>query len=161
MYHNILVAVDRFAHSSAVFEQALKLAKLSGAKLLLLHVLSRDEADYPLTRHVGIDEDYYKRWRVYMQEGLEHLNILEAQAQHEGVSAEVLQEIGRPGHIICETAKSRNVDLIVMGNRGRSGLSEMALGSHSNYVMHHARCSVLIHHLSELASNSLESEATA
>ncbi len=34
-------------------------------------------------------------------------------------------------------------DLIVVGRRGRSGLSELILGSASNYVLHHAPCSVL------------------
>ncbi|MEO0350033.1 MAG: universal stress protein, partial [Cyanobacteria bacterium P01_A01_bin.15] len=36
-----------------------------------------------------------------------------------------------------------NADLIMMGRRGRSGFSELLLGSVSNYVMHHAPCSVL------------------
>ncbi|CCQ49032.1 hypothetical protein CWATWH8502_2292 [Crocosphaera watsonii WH 8502] len=35
-------------------------------------------------------------------------------------------------------------DVIVMGHRGISGLQEFFLGSVSNYVLHHAPCSVLI-----------------
>ena len=41
-------------------------------------------------------------------------------------------------------AKDWNADLIIMGRRGLTGLSEMFLGSVSNYVVHHASCSVLL-----------------
>ncbi|MGQ9872468.1 universal stress protein [Leptodesmis sp.] len=34
-------------------------------------------------------------------------------------------------------------DLILIGNRGHTGLKELFLGSASNYVLHHAPCSVL------------------
>ncbi|MCZ8054719.1 MAG: universal stress protein, partial [Microcystis sp. LE19-12.2C] len=49
---------------------------------------------------------------------------------------------------ICKVAREENIDLIVIGRRGRSGLGELFLGSVSNYVLHHAPCSVLIvqHH---------------
>lgn len=104
---------------------------------------------YPHVPPLGIDAAYYERWRSFVKDGLKHLNILEKQAQENGVETDILQEIGRPGHAICALAQERNVDLIIMGNRGRSGLSEAVLGSQSNYVMHHAPCSVLIHRLSE------------
>ncbi|MFM7578374.1 MAG: universal stress protein, partial [Microcystaceae cyanobacterium] len=35
-------------------------------------------------------------------------------------------------------------DVIVVGHRGRWGLSEILLGSVSNYVFHHAHCPVLV-----------------
>ncbi len=41
-------------------------------------------------------------------------------------------------------ARNCGADVIVMGRRGHSGLSELILGSVSNYVLHHAPCSVLI-----------------
>jgi nucleotide-binding universal stress UspA family protein len=149
MYHRILAAIDRFDLSAAVFEEALKLAKMSGAQLILLHVLSRDEAGYPSVQPLGVDDAYYERWRSFVQEGLQHLKGFADQADLAGVEAEMLQEIGRPGHVICATAQNLNVDLIVMGSRGRSGLSEWVLGSQSNYVTHHAPCTVLVHRVAQ------------
>ena len=61
-----------------------------------------------------------------------------------GISAEAIHRLGDPGPEICEVARQWRVNLIVMGRRGRQGLTEMVLGSVSNYVIHHAPCSVLI-----------------
>ena len=46
--------------------------------------------------------------------------------------------------MICNAAISWQADLIIMGRRGRTGLSELFLGSVSNYVLHHAPCAVLV-----------------
>jgi nucleotide-binding universal stress UspA family protein len=46
--------------------------------------------------------------------------------------------------MICQVAKDWGAELIMVGRRGNSGLSELILGSVSNYVVHHAHCSVLI-----------------
>lgn len=40
-------------------------------------------------------------------------------------------------------ARSWNANIIVIGRRGHRGFTEFFLGSVSNYVMHHASCSVL------------------
>ncbi|MGF1602973.1 MAG: universal stress protein [Thermosynechococcaceae cyanobacterium] len=150
MYNNILVAIDVFDQSTTVFEQALQLAKMTGAKLILLHVLSRDEVGYPMVPPLGIDDNYYDRWRGFVKQGLQRLQGFAEQAQTEKIATEIHQEIGRPGHVICAIARKQKIDLIMIGNRGHSGLSEVVLGSQSNYVMHHAPCSVLVHHLAEI-----------
>jgi nucleotide-binding universal stress UspA family protein len=51
---------------------------------------------------------------------------------------------GDPGHSICESAQNWGADLIVLGRRGRTGFAEAFLGSVSNYVVHHASCSVFV-----------------
>ena len=50
------------------------------------------------------------------------------------------------GWEICQRAKVWQADLIIVGSHGRTGLSELFLGSVSNYVMHHAPCSVMVIH---------------
>lgn len=51
---------------------------------------------------------------------------------------------GSPERSICEIAQTWEADLIIVGSRGLTGIKEMFLGSVSNYVTHHAPCSVLI-----------------
>lgn len=74
---------------------------------------------------------------------MELLRSRTRKAMAAGVSTEFTQLAGSPGKTICDLASDWGADLIVMGRRGRSGLSELILGSVSNYVLHHARCSVL------------------
>jgi nucleotide-binding universal stress UspA family protein len=61
-----------------------------------------------------------------------------------GIKADSQQILGSPGKTICKVAKETEADLIVVGHRGRWGLTEILLGSVSNYVFHHANCCVLV-----------------
>ncbi|WP_235111848.1 universal stress protein [Acaryochloris sp. 'Moss Beach'] len=54
------------------------------------------------------------------------------------------KKFGNPRQEICDFAKEWNADLILMGSRGHSGVKELVLGSISNYVVHHALCSVMV-----------------
>lgn len=147
MFENILVAIDDSASSRTIFEAALMLAKANNSKLMLLHVLILVDDLYPGDAFIGIPESavraYAKRVEQREQEGLDLLRALTAEATAAGISTEFTQHIGDPGKSICELAKNWNANLIVIGRRGLHGLSELFLGSTSNYVLHHAPCNVL------------------
>jgi nucleotide-binding universal stress UspA family protein len=147
MFHKILVAVDESDVSQTVFDEALSVAKAEDVALMLLHVLSPLDNTYPGDPYIGIpvsaQQIYLQRWEEREQAGLERLRSLQEAATAAGISAEYAQNIGDPGRIICTLSKTWNADLIVIGRRGLSGLSEFLLGSVSNYVLHHAPCHVL------------------
>jgi nucleotide-binding universal stress UspA family protein len=153
MFHRILVAIDHSEINQSVFEAALALAKTTGARLMLLHVLSLDErpilnppfyiSGYASALTDEIIKQYQEEWAASEQRGLEKLRALTNEATTAGVSTEFTQNVGAPGQTICSIAQSWKADLVVIGRRGYSGLREMVLGSVSNYVLHHAPCSVL------------------
>ncbi len=154
MFSKILVAIDFSGMSKRVFDEALTLAQAVGAQMMLLHVLSADEQGSPdislfssLTYYPGMRDDslrsYVAQWEEFEHQGLELLQARAAEAAVVGVTAEFTQMPGSPGRAICDLAHTWGADLIFMGRRGRSGLSEALLGSVSNYVTHHAPCSVL------------------
>jgi nucleotide-binding universal stress UspA family protein len=87
---------------------------------------------------------YQERWEAFKKESSGMLNHFSAQANSAGVNTEFSQNVGSPGRVICELARVWQANLIFMGRRGRSGLTEILLGSVSNYVLHHAPCSVHI-----------------
>jgi nucleotide-binding universal stress UspA family protein len=161
MFHRILVAVDSSMDSDQVFSEALTLAKQNGANLMLLHVLSPEEEGYPtlpystlpgLTMGAGMPlqedtiKDYLDQVEVFKQHGMQILKSYFDKAVAEGVKVEITQKLGGPGPTICDLAHTWEADLIVTGRRGRTRLSELFLGSVSNYVLHHAPCSALIVH---------------
>ena len=155
MFQKILVALDDSSSSEYVFNHALDLAKATGGRLLLLHVLNPLDKDYPDAVIYPAVDVYYstlyneiiKYWQEelseYEKRRLEMLRSLASEAEAVAVTTELTQNMGDPGRTICAVARTWEADLIVMGRRGRSGATELLLGSVSNYVMHHAPCSVL------------------
>ncbi len=122
---------------------------------MLLHILPEDEIGYsglpvytsPFTSVLQEEHNFelhQQELAQYKQQGLDFLRTLTQKAVEAGVETEYSQLTGNPGRMICELADTRSADLILVGSRGLKGLKEMFLGSVSNYVTHHAPCSVLI-----------------
>lgn len=155
MFHKILVAIDRSAMGPQVFNAALDLAKSSHACLKLLHVLALSEPDNPTIAiansqgylswlNGAISQPAYEQmWEAYQAKSLEILRAFGSQAKDAGIEAEWYQCSGAPGRTICEVATAWGADAIVIGRQGHSRIGELLLGSVSNYVVHHAPCSVL------------------
>ena len=172
MYRKILVAVDHSALQTYLLDRAISLAKLMKADLMIVHALSAYEEGspglpvrayhsyYPISDSIAW-ETYQKRWEVYEHQGIDELRQLAAAATAQGVKTEFTQTAGDPGRVICDMADSWQADMIVVGNRGRTGISEFFLGSVSNYVMHHAPCSVLVVHNTDMSDSQATVAATA
>lgn len=155
MFPKIIAAIVPSESGRLVFEKALALAKKTNASLMLLHVLSPEEKNHPVmpTAYIPyyypvITEEVIKRYQEQREtagnRGLKILRAFANEAASAGVTVEFIQKIGAPSRIICDLARDWDADLIVMGRQGRTGLSELLLGSVSNYVTHYAPCSVLI-----------------
>ena len=154
MFNKILVAIDGSTMSRKVFEVGLSLAQTTGARLMLLHILSSEDKDYPTPLiYSGLEyapsaepvlKAYQEKVKKFEQQGVEFLRSLKEEATKAGVKTEFKQTFGYPGRNICEEAQTCSAELILVGSRGLTGVKEMLLGSVSNYVTHHAPCSVLI-----------------
>ena len=152
MYSKILVALDNSPASDALFDQA----QATDGALLLVHRLSKQEESSPLPMSARLNNIYWapgteldleawrQAWTRYENESLDRLRRYAATANTAGVPTEFRQLIGNPAIVICKAAQEWGADLILIGNRGRTGLSELVLGSVSNHVMHRATCSVLV-----------------
>jgi nucleotide-binding universal stress UspA family protein len=150
MLKKILVAVDLSTNNEKIVSEAILVAKAIGAKLMLIHVLSEDEDShppYPLITEMGyypLNNIIFEDYETYEKKGLALLRSYTNRATAEGLETEFTQTVGNPGKMICDMAQNWEADLIVIGRRGHSGWNELVLGSVSNYVLHHARCSVFI-----------------
>ena len=152
MIGKILAAIDNSPRSESVFNTAVSLAQTNGATLMLLHILSEQDPDYPILPTYAYyaalkgndDGILHRKFAEYEQQEAELLRNLARKAIALGVDAEYAQLFGVPGREICELASDWSADLIVIGSRGLKGMKEMFVGSISNYVTHHAPCSVLI-----------------
>lgn len=153
-FTKILVAIDYSELTRAVFAQALDLAVSQSASLLLLHCLANDAIGEPLPvaaelgLYPNLVESAYQAGQSRVEEQIQQVQALVQGyrdcAGQKGVVAIADYKLGNPAQLLCEVAQSWGADLIVLGRRGRSGLSEALLGSVSNYVLHHATCAVLV-----------------
>lgn len=156
-FQKILIAVDGSPLSQTVFEQGLSLAQSCQAQLFLLHCLTleagSDTTLPPLP--VGMsDLGIYPRlidnatWEAEVQRQKQQaIDLLENYSQsgkQAGIAVQSAYKLTDPGQGICQTAQDWQADLIIVGRRGRKGLTEAVLGSISNYVVHHAACPVLV-----------------
>ncbi len=61
-----------------------------------------------------------------------------------GAPVEQLVEEGAAGPTICQVAKDRGVDVVVVASRGRGAIRRALMGSVSTHVVHNAPCPVLV-----------------
>ncbi|MGK7940544.1 MAG: universal stress protein [Crocosphaera sp.] len=149
MYQKILVAVDSSSIAQRVIDVALTLGKAVDGELMLLHVLSQNAEDSPISLvpyassySIDLIEKFQEDWKQYQQESLQKLEAWIKQAKKAGIKSNFRQETGNPGSVICRIADEWESELIVMGRRGHSMISELLLGSVSSYVIHRSHCSV-------------------
>ncbi len=156
MFNQILVALDTEETCECLFEEALALAQNTGAKLLLVGVLSPNGdgslpamaypsiVGYPFAVPESAWDVFQKRYQAYKTRVFDRLCHFSNRAIAAGIETQILQDTGDPGQVVCQFAEAENVDLVIVGSHGRRGIDEFLMGSVSNYVMHRAHCSVLI-----------------
>lgn len=132
MYEPILVPTDGSATAESAMDHAIDLAIAFGAEIHLLHVINSRRYDTSIESAVA----------PLRTEGQEYIDqLVEAVADSE-IPLTTAIEIGRPAHHILEYVDDHDIDLIVMGTRGRGGLPHRLFGSVTEYVVTHAEVPV-------------------
>jgi nucleotide-binding universal stress UspA family protein len=151
----VLVALDTSEQADRVFEQALEQAQSEGSGLMIMHVL-QVETNVEANPLVGLgtlaDTNMYGTLQRLRHEQVEQeiekvkawLDSYVQRAEEKQIATELSYATGIPGPQICDRARDWRADLVVLGRRGVHGIREVVLGSVSNYVLHHAPCSVLV-----------------
>jgi len=140
MYKVIVVGTDGSERAAVAVAHAFELAKMSGATLHAIQVVHPAvKAGFSDSSGGQLELD---KMREHAEKSREKLL---AEAARRGVAAEVHDV---PGDDVADTivkaAENLGSDLIVVGNRGMSGVSRFVLGSVPNKVSHHCPCSLLI-----------------
>jgi nucleotide-binding universal stress UspA family protein len=152
MYQRILVPFDGSATSSRGLTEAIQLARLSGARLRLVHMVDdllyasgfESSAIYmtdvvPLMRAAG---------ETILQQG-------KARAERAGVPVETVLLEGvatRLADAVDDQVGAWGADLIVIGTHGRRGLGRLLMGSDAEQIARTARVPVLLVRAPEIAA---------
>lgn len=146
MFQKIVVAIDGSEMGEKALAAALAIGKEQKAEVNVLHI-GKDVlvSSYAFVGAGYIAQQAYDEIsEVVKKEGEALLGKAKVKAESQGVAAITLYVTGDPAHQIVTFAQENNVDLIVIGNRGLSGLKEVMLGSVSHKVSQLAECPVLI-----------------
>lgn len=133
----ILIATDGSPGSLAAVEEGVRLAKLLGAEVIFTAV-----AHSPLPI---LGDPYYQRAlteKLGAMRSALATAVPFAEERRVPYETELLE--GSPVKMILELARSRNVDLIVVGSRGLGAVKGSLLGSVSSAIVHHADRPVLV-----------------
>lgn len=146
MYKTILVGTDGSDSAQAAVAQASELARLSGARLVLITAYRSIRAMALMAAGSSAAIDLVEAEDQQRAEAEELLVHALMRTDTGGLKVTTQARTGDPAEAILSAAEEVDADLIVVGNRGMGGMSRFLLGSVPNRVAHHAPCAVLIAH---------------
>jgi nucleotide-binding universal stress UspA family protein len=144
MYQRILVPVDGSETSNKALVAALQLARVTGGRVRLIHVVEEMAYLSGYEQYGGYSAELIK---IMRDTGTKVLNDGMAIAQAAGVEADNLlfdNFGGRLAEVVADAAKQWNADLIVVGTHGRRGVGRMLLGSGAEQILRLAPVPVLV-----------------
>ncbi|MDO6597088.1 universal stress protein [Oceanihabitans sp. 2_MG-2023] len=135
----IIVPIDFSEHSEYALETAAVLAKKYNAEILALHMLELSNALISSAENLQQEETVF------------YLKLAEQKFQ-EFLNKDYLQDVNVTPLVkhfkvfseVSEVAKEHDVDLIIMGSHGASGLKEVLVGSNTEKVVRHSNIPVLV-----------------
>jgi nucleotide-binding universal stress UspA family protein len=136
MYKRILVGFDGSAAASKAFDTAAALAEKHGAELYVLAVARPPEVADDVETEAVIENSRQYHRRLLAE--------LKSRLAGKTIKAHFDVAVGHPAEQIIYHADKRIVDLIVVGDRGRSTFKRLLLGSISKQVAEHADRPVML-----------------
>ena len=138
MFETVVVGADDSPTAAEAVQQAIEMVKLTGGRL---HIVTAYKPQQFASGTSGVDQFLKSLGSNHLADSL--LAELGSRARIAGVDAETHARTGAPADAICEVATQVKADVIVVGNKGMTGVRRV-LGSVPNSVAHQAPCAVLI-----------------
>ncbi len=142
---NVLIPTDFSENSWNAIEYALNLYKKTSCNIFLLHIVrvtgyvGNDYGVFPATE--TFSDVMIKDAKSQLQKLEKRIEKLPLNTRHNFISIVVY---GLFVDVIRDEVRENNIDIIVMGTKGASGLKEVVLGSNSGDVITKVQCPVLI-----------------
>ncbi len=134
MFETVVVGADSSDTAAEAVRQAIELVKLTGGQLHIVSAYKPQQFSASGGEAGTLDSGYLAESVL-----ADHAS----RARAAGVQSTEHARSGDAAEAICEVAAEVGADLIVVGNKGMTGVRRV-LGSVPNSVAHHAPCSVLI-----------------
>jgi nucleotide-binding universal stress UspA family protein len=140
MLSKILVPVDGSENSFRALEHAIFLStKIQEAQTTVLYIIE----DQP-SLYIYSPKTMEKVRADYKRESTKILERCKEMANKSGINIHTVLLEGDPASKIIGYSEREKFDIIIIGSRGMGKFKEVILGSVSNKVLHHAKCSVML-----------------
>lgn len=135
----ILVPIDGSSSSFMAASKAIELAKKLDSEVIVLHVIS-------IPAYSVLFGSQKKVYREAVKEADNWFNRIKREGKRKGVkvTAKAVRAMLSVVGMIVNFASKNDIDLIVLGTKGRTGFREVLLGSVASGVATYAPCSVLV-----------------
>ncbi|HII79873.1 MAG TPA: universal stress protein [Methanosarcina sp.] len=136
---NIVIATDGSENSLRAISYGIEIAKLSGATVHALHVVDTS----------AIISEFWTAGKELVHELIINDGkkiMFETKKIIEGSGVEVREVLleGHPGDEIIDYAENNNIDLIVMGTLGATGIERFLMGSVAEKVVRYSKVPVMV-----------------
>lgn len=147
-YRNILVPYDGSSYSKRALQLAKLLAKAHQAKLHIVNVVSISQVTTPGRFFSSSEQKSLDQIKKTIKESSKSMiDEIQKNCESEGITTKSVVLDGQISEKILRFIKENNIDLVVIGSRGLSGISKiMTLGSVSRTISELADCPVTIVH---------------
>ena len=142
LLERILVPVDFSELSRKALRYAIPLARSTGARLILLNVVS-SERHREGPGSIASPQFEAGKWRMLDERERQLVDLCRREIGRDPKSEAIIQT-GRPSQEIIKAAETWNVDMIIMATHGSTGLSRMLKSSITQLVVAAAPCPILI-----------------
>ena len=136
MYHHILIPLENSRADETILAHIKPLARMTGAKLLVVHV-----ADGWVARNFNqlqlAESEEMKQDRAYLERRRSELAA-------EGFTCAAVLALGEPSDEIIKLARERDIDLIAMTTHGHRFISDILYGATADKVRHEVDVPVLL-----------------
>lgn len=142
-YNKVLFCTDFSENSDCAFDYAYGIAKRDKGVLYILHVIPANPDHYNLERCLARDE--LSRVKAALQKDREKQYQDRYLSQiKDKIDIRIVTETGREDKKILAFAKKEQIDIIVIGTRGRTGIEHFFIGSVAEKIIRHSPIPVFI-----------------
>ena len=143
--------MDGSPSSMDAAEDAIEISRKNKSQLIVLHVIDFYRYPYMISSTILAPTFGMEKYMEEKKEAEKRMEAIKEKYKKntgdtgtKNLKTEIVEGTKPVAATIVEYAESENVDLIVIGSRGRTGFKKMLIGSVSLEVVKYAHCSVLV-----------------
>lgn len=151
-FSRVLVAIDGSISSMHTIDYAISIAMKNNFQLVILYVIDVYKYPYLPSSIILAPTFGSEKYLEERNEAEERMNKIKEKYKQKTknnidskeLKTEIIEGAKSAATTIMEYAESENIDLIIIGSRGRTSFKKLLLGSVSSDIIKNAHCAVLV-----------------